>query len=164
MPRKVEQISKHIRRLFQEPNYLEKYGQNGYQTWLSKNWNMVIDKEKPGFKQFQLENKKIICREIFKIITESPNYLNNEEIILKLKTIFSHRDLKRILCLLEDSQLKPIMVKFLKKYIKFINYVLNNKEDLKKPTKIWRILELSGKQSHIKKIIADLTENFPDYF
>lgn len=66
--------------------------------------------------------------------------------------------------LFEDSQLKPIMIKLMKKYIKLIRYILNNKEDLKKPTKIWRKLELSGKQSHIIKIIADLSENFPEYF
>jgi len=56
------------------------------------------------------------------------------------------------------------MVKFLKKYIEFIHNILNNKEDIKKPTKIWRILEMSGRQSHVRIIISDLTENFPDYF
>lgn len=164
MARKVEQISKHIRLLFQEPDFLEKYGQNGHQIWLSKNRNMVIDSKNLRFKQFQFKNKKLICGKIFQIITGSPYNLSDNEIILKLKNIFYHMDLKRILFLLEDPQFKPVMVNFLKKYIKLIKFILINKDDLKKPTKIWRILELSGKQSHVKKIIAALIEDFPDYF
>ncbi|MFW9990055.1 MAG: LAGLIDADG family homing endonuclease [Candidatus Odinarchaeota archaeon] len=73
MARKVEQISKHLQRLFQEPSYLEKFGRNGYQTWFSKNYNMVIDKNNLRFKQFQLKNKILLCRGIFMIITESPS-------------------------------------------------------------------------------------------
>ena len=36
IPRKAEQISKHIRMLFQDSDYVEKYGQNGYKKWYSE--------------------------------------------------------------------------------------------------------------------------------
>jgi hypothetical protein len=163
LPRKEEQISKHVKLLFLEPDYFLKYGQNGYKNWYKKNSKMIIDKKVSKFQEFQLENRKIISRNIFEILNKSKS-LDNDQIIKEMKLNFRNLEFKRLLNLLNEPETEKLTTFYIEKHIEFVKYIMKHKIDIKYPTKIWRVIKLPGKQAYAKELIDNLVDNFTSYF
>lgn len=161
LARKSEQISKHVQQLFKEQDNIEIHGKNGYEIWYKKNSNMIFDNEYNKFKKFQLGSKKFICRELVKILVNNSEIKTDDEMISELKSSFKNHKMNRLLNLLKNSGTKEAMEDNIKAHLRFVKYILDNKEDTKHPTKIWRAVKLKGKQNHAKELINDLINQFP---
>ena len=162
--RKAEQIAVHIRRLFKEASYRRQYGIDGFERWYDNNRDMILDQDNKKFIKFQLRNKRLICREIFKLLTNTGDILDYKQVIEKSKIFFLHKGMSRITLLLEGKGTKTIMENYIKIHISMIEYILEHREEIDHPTRIYHTLKMPVKQNHIKELLYDIKNHFNHYF
>ena len=125
---------------------------------------MILDQDNKKFIKFQLRNKRLICREIFKLLTNTGDILDYKQVIEKSKIFFLHKGMSRITLLLEGKGTKTIMENYIKIHISMIEYILEHREEIDHPTRIYHTLKMPVKQNHIKELLYDIKNHFNHYF
>jgi hypothetical protein len=150
LPRRSETISKHIKKLFKEENYLEKYGENGYNIWYNNNSHIIIKNNKVVC--FPLKLKKRICQDIHKNL-EDNSTLNNFQVLNQLKENIKNSELNRLDFLLNESNNKTTMENYIENLIRFVRYIEDFPEERKHYYRVWRKLNISLSKKHMKSLI-----------
>ena len=166
-------ITKFIKNLFEEKEYMKNYGQNGYNIWQKFNSNLIFDEKHNKIKRFPL----IIKQELSKIIKKTLNNtsLSDKEVLKELKSTIDNQNLngkfdilqpnilryERLKYLWDNYKYKNIIENYLSSLIRF-NRIIEQKslnKDEMKITSLHREFNILGEQ----KLIKDLVDFIKDW-
>ena len=129
LPIKRETIANYVK------NLLRKEGKS-YESWLSLNSGIIVNKAIVGGIRIPVKIKKLICRFILNLILENKSKINNSKILNNLIEFLKVSGLDRLDYLLNNPKTKNLVSNFLKSSIILVSYLIANLNESQSSTNV----------------------------
>ena len=157
-------IKKHLELLFQEDDYIDIYGDKGFDKWYSLNAHIILEGEERRVSEFSQEVRKIICWKVYAIFQENGINFDDDSVYRTLVDfIVDGSNLERLRYLIISMYYEFAIRFYIMNLINFVRHLIQNPLERSHPNTLKRKLNLPFAVDNIKEIVEYLSVHFDDF-